>query len=184
VHSGDANALDFARPWEECRGIAGSFGYNRNENLEDYSTSEQLVHILINKVARGGNLLLNIGPTADGRIPVIMQQRLTDIGSWLKVNGEGIYGTRKWATAPKITPTTKQYFTQKGNDLYLITTEFPTAPLQVNGIKKPVTVSLLGSNVSLKSSFKNGVLTIAPPAITPGNSPCQYAWVVKIAGGI
>ena len=53
-----------------------SFGYNRDENLADYQTSEQLVHILINKVARGGNLLLNVGPTADGRIPVIMQQRL------------------------------------------------------------------------------------------------------------
>jgi alpha-L-fucosidase len=184
VHNGDANGLDFARPWEECRGIAGSFGYNRNENLEDYSTSEQLVHMLINKVARGGNLLLNIGPTADGRIPVIMQQRLTDIGSWLKVNGEGIYGTRKWVNAPKISPSTKQYFTQKGNDLYLITTEFPTTPLQVSGIKKPTSVNLLGSHVVIKSSFKNGTFSIVPPAITPGNSPCQYAWVFKISGGI
>jgi alpha-L-fucosidase len=182
VHDGDANGLDFGKPWEECRGIAGSFGYNRNENLEDYSSSEQLVHMLINKVARGGNLLLNIGPTADGRIPVIMQQRLTDIGTWLKINGEGIYGTRKWAKAPKVLPTTKQYFTQKGNDLYLITTEFPTAALQVSGLKKPVSVSLLGSSVPVKSTFKNGTLSIAPPAITPGNSPCQYAWVVKLAG--
>lgn len=174
--------MDFGKPWEECRGIAGSFGYNRNENLEDYSTSEQLVHMLINKVARGGNLLLNIGPTADGRIPVIMQQRLTDIGSWLKVNGEGIYGTRKWDKAPKVTPATKQYFTQKGNDLYLITTEFPSGPLQVAGVKKPVSVSLLGSNVTIKSSFKGGVLTIAPPAITPGNNPSQYPWVIKLTG--
>ena len=63
-------------PWEECRGIGSSFGYNRNESLDDYSTSQELINILIDKVARGGNLLLNIGPTADGRIPVIMQQRL------------------------------------------------------------------------------------------------------------
>jgi alpha-L-fucosidase len=111
-----------------------------------------------------------------------MQQRLTDIGSWLKVNGEGIYGTRKWAKAPKVLPTTKQYFTQKGNDLYLITTEFPTAAVQVAGVKKPVSVSLVGSNLAIKSSYKNGTLSIAPPAITPGNSPCQYAWVVKLAG--
>ena len=68
--------IEFKKPWEECRGMGASFGYNKNENLEDYSTSEELVHILINKVARGGNLLLNVGPTADGRIPVIMQQRL------------------------------------------------------------------------------------------------------------
>jgi alpha-L-fucosidase len=113
-----------------------------------------------------------------------MQQRLTDIGSWLKVNGEGIYGTRKWVNAPKISPSTKQYFTQKGNDLYLITTEFPTTPLQVSGIKKPTSVNLLGSHVVIKSSFKNGTFSIVPPAITPGNSPCQYAWVFKISGGI
>jgi alpha-L-fucosidase len=113
-----------------------------------------------------------------------MQQRLTDIGSWLKVNGEGIYGTRKWANAPKVTPASKQYFTQKGKDLYLISTEFPTAALQVAGIKKPASVSLLGSHVAIKSSFKNGTLSIVPPAITPGNSPCQYAWVFKISGGI
>jgi alpha-L-fucosidase len=113
-----------------------------------------------------------------------MQQRLTDIGSWLKVNGEGIYGTRKWAKAPKISPTTKQYFTQKGNDLYLITTEFPKSALQVSGVKKPASVTLLGSSVAVRSTFKNGVLSIAPPVVTPGNSPSQYAWVFKLASAV
>jgi len=51
------------RPWEECKGIGYSFRYNKNENLENYATSEQLVNDLIMKVAMGGNLLLNIGPT-------------------------------------------------------------------------------------------------------------------------
>jgi alpha-L-fucosidase len=178
----DLNSIE--KPWEECRGVGFSFGYNRNENLKDYSTSEQLVEDLIKKVSSGGNLLLNVGPTSDGRIPVIMQQRLADIGAWLDVNGEGIYGTRKWANAPKVTPETKQYFTQKGNDLYLITTEFPSGSLQVAGIKKPVSVSLLGSNVKIKSSFKGSILTIAPPAITPGTNPCQYAWVIKLTGAL
>jgi alpha-L-fucosidase len=72
--------------------------------------------------------------------------------------------------------------TQKGNDLYLITTEFPTAALQVAGVKKPVSVTLVGSNVPVKSTFKNGVLSIAPPAVTPGNSPCQWAWTFKLTG--
>ena len=95
---GNASVLD-SHVWEECRGIGTSFGYNRNENLEDYASSEELVHKLIRTVAQGGNLLLNVGPTADGRIPVIMQQRLLDIGAWLATNGEAIYGSRKWQEA-------------------------------------------------------------------------------------
>lgn len=82
--------------WEENQGIGHSYGYNRNEQLDDYKSSHDLILMLIDIVSRGGNLLLDIGPTADGRIPVIMQQRLTDIGDWLKINGGAIYGTESW----------------------------------------------------------------------------------------
>ena len=71
---------EYDRPNEECRGIGGSFGFNRFETPEDYMSSKELVHMLIDLVSRGSNFLLNIGPTADGRIPVIMQQKLLDIG--------------------------------------------------------------------------------------------------------
>jgi alpha-L-fucosidase len=82
--------------WEENRGIGHSYGYNRNEQLGDYKSSHDLILMLVDVVSRGGNLLLDIGPTADGRIPVIMQQRLIDIGNWLSVNGEAIYRTQAW----------------------------------------------------------------------------------------
>lgn len=180
VHDGNANDTKFEHPWEECRGIAGSFGYNRNEVLEDYSTSEQLVHILINKVARGGNLLLNIGPTADGRIPVIMQQRLSDIGGWLKINGEAIYGTRKWSNAPPVNAKTTVYYTKKGDDLFVIVTKWQDKPITVEGIEKAGTVSMVGFNGKIKYSVSGDKLIITPPVVTPANVPCQYAWVFKV----
>lgn len=87
---------DASHPWEENRGIGHSFGYNRNESLSDYKSVKELILMLADIVSRGGNLLLDIGPTADGRIPVIMEERLIQIGQWLKVNGEAIYGTSAW----------------------------------------------------------------------------------------
>ena len=80
--------------WEENRGLGHSYGFNRNEDLADYASGMQLLLTLIDTVSRGGNLLLNVGPTADGRIPVVMQDRLAFLGEWLKHNGEAIYGTR------------------------------------------------------------------------------------------
>jgi alpha-L-fucosidase len=184
VHDQTSVGKKIEHPWEECRGIGGSFGYNRNENLNDYSTSEQLIHILIDKVARGGNLLLNIGPTADGRIPVIMQQRLQDMGDWLKVNGEAIYGTRAWEKAPAVTPETKIYFTKKGKDLYVISTMFPVQPLSIKGVSKPSAVKMLGYNGKVNQSFSNGNLKVTAPPITPGNNPCDHAWVFKLENAL
>ena len=87
---------DDSKPWEENRGMGMSFGYNRNENIYDYRTSKELIFMLVDIVSRGGNLLLNIGPRADGIIPVIMQERLLQIGDWLEINGEAIFETRMW----------------------------------------------------------------------------------------
>lgn len=183
VNDQNAASKKIEHPWEECRGIGGSFGYNRNENLKDYETSESLVHLLIDKVARGGNLLLNIGPTADGRIPVIMQQRLKDMGDWLAVNGESIYGTHAWDKTPAIGNETTIFYTAKGNDLYVIVTKWQDKPIVVNGIAKSGAVTLLGFDGKVKSSASGNKLSITPPVITPANNPCSYAWVFKIKDG-
>jgi alpha-L-fucosidase len=180
----DVKGKKISHPWEECRGIGFSFGYNRNESLEDYQSSESLVHTLIEKVSKGGNLLLDIGPASDGTIPVIMQQRLVDIGQWLQVNGEAIYGTREWENAPAAKKNGTLYFTRKGNDLYAIVTKFPATSFIVDHVNKTSAITLLGSRAKVKWNASNGKLAIEPPVITPGENKISYAWVFKISGAL
>lgn len=83
-------------PWAECRGFGRSFGLNRNEDLDNYMTDKELIQHFVELVAHGGGMTLNVGPNADGTIPLIQQERLRSLGNWLKINGEAIYGTRPY----------------------------------------------------------------------------------------
>jgi len=74
-----------------------SWGYNRQTPDDRYMTANELVDYLADIVSKGGNLLINVGPRADGTIPEVMQERLLGAGRWLSVNGEAIYGTRPWS---------------------------------------------------------------------------------------
>ena len=174
------NTKRIEHPWEESRGIGTSYGYSQFERLEHYSSTKQLIDLLIDKVSNGGNLLLNVGPKANGLIPVIMEERLLDMGKWLKINGEAIYGTTAWAKRPSKMKENNTFYTQKGKDLYVLCTAWPNNNLIVPGVKSATKVSLLGSNV--KVNFKNnaGNLVVTVPSINPGNMPSEHAWVFKI----
>ncbi len=84
------------RPWAECRGIGRSFGFNRNEDLDNFMTDRELIQHFCELVADGGGLTLNVGPMADGTIPFIQQERLHSLGKWLAINGEAIYGSHPY----------------------------------------------------------------------------------------
>ena len=94
------------RPWAECRGLGRSFGLNRNELLENYMTSDELIRHFCVLVAAGGGMTLNVGPAADGKIPLLQQERLLDLGKWLAINGEAIYGTRPYKKFYEMKPVT------------------------------------------------------------------------------
>ncbi|MBI2425269.1 MAG: alpha-L-fucosidase [Candidatus Hydrogenedentes bacterium] len=163
--------------FEECQGMGRSFGYNRNENVDSYRSATELLHLLIDNVSRGGNLLLDIGPTADGRIPVIMQQRLVDMGEWLKVNGEGIYGTSAWNDAPKVEGLR---FTQKDGVIYAIALKWPEAGIEFPSEQPFTSATLLGHEGALDLRQDSGIVHITPPALHVDAMPCRHAYVFKL----
>ncbi len=88
-----------AEKWETCRGMGHGFGFNREERDEDYIQLPELIRMLVDIVSKNGNLLLNVGPMADGTIPAVQVELLRGVGAWLATYGEAIYGTRPWERA-------------------------------------------------------------------------------------
>ncbi len=152
-------------PWQEDRGIGQSYGYNRMEGLDDYNSTDELLEQLSLVTAGGGNFLLCVGPTADGRIPVIMQQRLVDIGEWLKGNGDAIYG----ANASPFWPRTFDWgtITSKQDKLYLHLFNPDDREVMLDGIDGDITAATIfdvkGERVPLKYGHKKGTLSISIP---------------------
>ena len=161
--------------WEECDSLdPTSWGYNRQLPEGDYMTPKEVVDYLVDIVSKNGNLLLNIGPKADGTIPEVMQSCLRHIGEWLKVNGEAIYGSRPW----------ERYkdgdvrFTHKGNTLYAIALAWPEEELRMTSLAgKPVSkVEMLGLDEPVTWKQDDRGVVIQPPA----RRPCRYAYTFKI----
>ncbi|NQU26488.1 MAG: alpha-L-fucosidase [Candidatus Nealsonbacteria bacterium] len=170
-------------PWQEDRGIGRSYGYNRREDLDDYDSPQQLVRMLVKVASNGGNLLLDVGPTADGRIPVIMQQRLRQIGQWLAVNGEAIYGTRRWKVTTGEGKDVR--YTVKGDDLYAICTAWPGPTLSLTSPKPAADakITMLGHDEPIAWQMQGEKLVIEVPQLTVDRLPCLHAWVFKIPDG-
>lgn len=127
------------KKWECTRGIGRSFGFNRTEAGEDYLTGKQIVDLLVRVVAQNGNLLLNIGPRADGSVCYEQVKPLREVGAWLQRNGEAIYGTRPHdPVVCEDQNGTPVYFTRKGDTVYAIFLAEELAPrMTIRGYRIP-----------------------------------------------
>lgn len=171
----------YTRPNEECRGIGGSFGFNRIESPDDYLSSKELIHMLIDLVSKGSNFLLNVGPTADGRIPVIMQQKLFDMGDWLSVNGEGIYASRKYSASKD--ENIRYTRSKDSSAIYAFLLKFPFGEVYLDEVdySPELKCSLLGSDSEIKVSERNGKVLLTFDAINPDEINSKYAYCFKIS---
>ncbi|GLH08491.1 Putative alpha-L-fucosidase [Gryllus bimaculatus] len=172
--------------WENCMTIdKHSWGYRRNAELSDYRNTHDLLKELVTTVSCGGNLLLNVGPTKDGVIPVIMQERLQEIGSWLEINGEAIYSTRPWTSQNDSYTEGVWYTTSNGkteeNFVYAIVFEWPEEgrlSLAAPKLNKDSSISMLGTNFTLRwMETKTGIEVQFPDRAKAPN----WMWCLKIS---
>ena len=152
----------------------GSWAYNKTALPEDFKSADRLIDEFVDIVSKNGNLLLNVGPKADGTIPQIMIDRLESIGEWLEVNGEAIYDTRYWKTYGE----GNIRYTKKGdNTVYAIAMEWPGDELILKSFgnykKSQIrSVSLLGLDGTLEWSLSEEGLKIK----CPEEKPCEHAF--------
>ena len=184
--------------WQTDTSVAkNSWGY---VSQQDYKTAGSIVGDLVDIVSKNGALLLNIGPRPDGTISEPEEAMLRDIGRWLSVNGEAIYGTRPWTVfgegpteivEGEFKDTVRQSFTSqdirfttKENALYAICLDWPDTEVTVRSLasgagmlsKRITEVSLLGSATTLSWSLTEDGLSIQ----TPDERPCDNAYAFKI----
>jgi alpha-L-fucosidase len=184
-------------PWQTDTSVSNkSWGYI---NDDTFKSPEFIVHQLIDIVSKNGNLLLNIGPRSDGTIPEEVQRVLLDVGVWLNVNGEAVYGTRPWrvygegptkvaAGSFHDTETTNYKpedfrFTTKGDVLYAIGLAWPSngeasihSLALTAGSSRVRSVTLLGNDSELKFDQRVDGLHLQLPA----QAPAKYAYAVRV----
>lgn len=188
--------------WETCMTMNDSWGYKRSDS--NWKPTKVLIFNLIDIASKGGNFLLNVGPTAEGIIPKPSVRRLREIGAWLEVNGEAIYGTSPWRKR-KEGPTDISFinsyegdyadfvepeytaadiaFTSKGDTVYAIFLHWANEKVLVKslgtqsiGDMRVESVSMLGIDDDLKWEQSRDGLVVS----FPGKLPCKYAYVLKI----
>lgn len=163
-------------PWETCMTMATSWSYVPNDQ---YKPADELIEKLVDIVSKGGNFLLNIGPSPEGELDSDAYHRLHEIGKWMKVNNEAIYATRMFDTYNE---GERIRFTRKKDNsakfIYLF--DFPKENIIISKMPftKTTSVTLLGSGKELKwKQTAKGVEIIVPASM---RNFTEYVWVLMV----
>lgn len=161
--------------WESCMTLNGNWGYVKNDN--NWKSAELLIDNLVDIAAKGGNYLLNVGPTAEGRIPEQSIERLAEMGKWLAVNKEAIYATNGRANY-KEGDHIKFTQSKDGKSTYALFNKYDNNELSLTSVQpKPGSkVYMLGVSKPLSWTKNGNAVTIKLPENLPG----KYTWALKI----
>lgn len=163
--------------WQSCTTFGTSFGYLENDT---YKTPKEIISEMVEVISRNGNFLVNIGPKADGTIPQPQVDLLHNMGNWLSINGEAIYGTRYWKVNHQ--ENGNLAFTTKGTKLFVIALDKPKKSIVIKATKgwtemEVKSIKLLGSEAVIEWNITDEGLEIIPP-LDLGNS--DHAWSFEI----
>ncbi|WP_207589936.1 alpha-L-fucosidase [Halomontanus rarus] len=170
--------------WEACRGIGHSFGYNQVEEDEDHLSAGELVRSFVDIVSKNGNLLLNVGPRADGTIPELQRSRLEALGEWLSINGDAIFASRPWVVAEDEASDVEVRYTWRDGDCYATALEWPGEELSLavpqHVDTQPTKTALLTADGELEceTTVEGETLEVALPP-QPGH---EHAYAVRLTG--
>jgi len=162
--------------WESCLTMGNGWSYRPEDT---YKPAAELIRMLADIVAKGGNLLLNIGPSPRGVLASKALARLRQIGDWMAINSQAIHGTRP------IKPYAEGEvrYTTKADDVYAIVLapqdgSPPPATVELSGVQPPAgaEVVLLGTDAPLQWALSEGRAIVQMPAT---DLPCRHAWVIK-----
>ncbi len=164
-------------PWETCMTMGNSWSYVPNDV---YKPANEIIEKLVDIVSKGGNYLLNIGPGPDGELDPVAYQRLKEIGAWIKINGEAIYGSRIYSSFSE-GDSVRYTQSKDGKTQYIFLFNFPKKKMLLTKIlfSKNTQLQLLGSKSNILWQQKdNGVEIDIPSSF---NSVTDHVWVIKVS---